>query len=72
MLPEYKEQDWDIDRLSISRIFIPFSKLFYNNKKKYIYSGEECIQFKNRNPIFKSLMRIEFEDAMKEYLDFSK
>ncbi|MFX1497710.1 MAG: hypothetical protein ACFFBH_09305 [Promethearchaeota archaeon] len=68
MIPEIKEKNLDIDRSSISRIIIPFSKIFYTGKRNDIYSGEEVIQFKNRNPIFKSLMRIEFEDAMKEYL----
>ena len=33
-----------------------------------IYSGTEQIRFNNRHPIFRTLMKIEFEDAMRQYL----
>jgi hypothetical protein len=32
-----------------------------------IYSGSENIQFKNRHPIFKALMKLEFEDVIRTY-----
>ena len=32
-----------------------------------IYSGEEVIQFNNRHPIFKTLMKLEFEDAIRSF-----
>lgn len=32
-----------------------------------IYSGEENIRFNNRHPIYKSLMKIEFEDILRSF-----
>jgi len=32
-----------------------------------IYSGKELISFKNRHPIFKTLMKLEFEEALRKY-----
>jgi len=32
-----------------------------------IYSGEENIRFDNRHPIYKSLMKIEFEDVLRTF-----
>ena len=32
-----------------------------------IYTGVENIQFKNRHPIFKALMKLEFEDVIRTY-----
>ncbi|MFX0076061.1 MAG: hypothetical protein ACFE96_11500 [Candidatus Hermodarchaeota archaeon] len=32
-----------------------------------IYSGEEVIQFNNRHPIFKTLMKLEFEDVLRNF-----
>ncbi|MFW9772845.1 MAG: hypothetical protein ACFFFB_10650 [Candidatus Heimdallarchaeota archaeon] len=53
---------------SISEFVIPYSKIIRNPITRYIYSGNENIPFKNKNPIFKSLMKIEFETAMRDYL----
>ncbi|MFX0010631.1 MAG: hypothetical protein ACFE9R_09970 [Candidatus Hermodarchaeota archaeon] len=33
-----------------------------------IYYGEEKIEFKNRHPIFKALMKLEFEEAIRKYM----
>ncbi len=30
-----------------------------------IYSGEETIRFDNRHPIYKTLMKLEFEDILR-------
>lgn len=54
------------EKLEISRAIKPFISSSY---KSDIYSGNENISFKNRHPIFKALLRIEFEDAIKEYLN---
>lgn len=35
--------------------------------KPDIYSGAEKIQFNNRHPIFKALMKLEFEDVIRNY-----
>ena len=32
-----------------------------------IYSGEESIQFKSRHPIYKTLMKLEFEDVLRRF-----
>ena len=32
-----------------------------------IYSGEESIRFNNRHPIFKTLMKLEFEDVLRSF-----
>ena len=32
-----------------------------------IYSGEETIRFDNRHPIFKTLMKLEFEDILRSF-----
>jgi len=56
-------------KLEITQIITPFSKLSKNVDIRDIYSGNEKIPFGNRHPIFKSLLRIEFEDAIREYLE---
>jgi hypothetical protein len=33
-----------------------------------IYSGEETIRFNNRHPIYKTLMKLEFEDILRSFL----
>ena len=33
-----------------------------------IYSGEETIHFDNRHPIYKTLMKLEFEDILRSFL----
>jgi len=32
-----------------------------------IYSGEESIRFDNRHPVFKTLMKLEFEDVLRNF-----
>ena len=32
-----------------------------------IYSGEEIIRFDNRHPIYKTLMKLEFEDVLRSF-----
>jgi len=36
-------------------------------EKSDIYSGEETIRFNNRHPIYRALMKIEFEDVLRNY-----
>jgi hypothetical protein len=52
---------------TLSQIVEPYSKFFAMNKKKDIYSGNETIPFSQRHPIFKSLMKLEFQDALREF-----
>ena len=37
------------------------------NELKDIYSGNEQIEFNNRHPIFKTLMKLEFEDILRSF-----
>ena len=37
-------------------------------KRLDFYTGEEKISFRNRHPIFKTLMKLEFEDVIRNYL----
>ena len=32
-----------------------------------IYSGEETIHFEDRHPIYKTLMKLEFEDVLRSF-----
>jgi hypothetical protein len=32
-----------------------------------IYSGEETMRFDNRHPIYKTLMKLEFEDILRSF-----
>ncbi len=38
-----------------------------NLKLKDIYSGNEQIEFNMRHPIFKTLMKLEFEEIIRKY-----
>jgi len=44
-----------------------FNSGVINVDESDIYSGEETIRFNNRHPIYKSLMKIEFEEALRKY-----
>jgi len=57
------------EKLELSHTINPFSKLSKKVDIRDIYSGNEKIPFRNRHPIFKSILRIEFEDAIREYLE---
>lgn len=46
----------------VSQIFIPFSDISSQPPDDYIYSGGEKILFRERHPIFQTLMLIEFEN----------
>ncbi|NVM45267.1 MAG: hypothetical protein HWN79_10145 [Candidatus Lokiarchaeota archaeon] len=40
-------------------------ELFHNQTD--IYSGQESIRFNDRHPIFRTLMKIEFEEVLRNY-----
>ena len=44
-----------------------FENSVYVKEISDIYSGQETIRFANRHPIFKSLMKIEFEEVLRKY-----
>lgn len=52
---------------TLSQIVQPYLKFFAMNKKEDIYSGDETIPFSQRHPTFKSLMKLEFQDALRDF-----
>jgi len=47
-------------------------KIFSDNRESIqkiadIYSGEEIMRFDNRHPIYKTLMKLEFEDVLRSF-----
>jgi len=56
--------------LESKNIFIrvlPFSKLIESRDRLDIYTGEETIPFEKRDPLYKSILRKEFSNAIKEF-----
>lgn len=51
----------------LSQIIITFTIFLDNNHEPDIYTGHEKISFQQRHPIYKALMRTEFEDDIKIY-----
>ncbi|NVM43833.1 MAG: hypothetical protein HWN79_02860 [Candidatus Lokiarchaeota archaeon] len=57
--------EYDTVELVISKIIVPFSEVLKASRAPDIYIGYEKIPFKNRDPIYKSIMRQEFSDAVR-------
>lgn len=51
----------------IPMIVQPYSCFFNLNTKPDIYSGNENIPFEKRHPTFKTLMKLEFQDVLREF-----
>ena len=51
----------------LERIIIPFSTFIPRKSAKDIYTGKEKIPFKERHPIYKAILKLEFEDAIKSW-----
>ena len=69
-IKEKKEQFFDIDlefRKTLSQIVQPYSSLFAIKEKEFIYSGEETIPFSQRHPTFKTIMKLEFQNEMRQF-----
>lgn len=58
-ISEYKTLE-----LAISEIIIPFGEVLKASNVPDIYSGYEKIPFEKRNPIYRSILREEFADAI--------
>lgn len=56
-----------IESKNFIRLIVPFSRLMKNRNSVDIYTGEESIPFENRDPLFKSILRKEFSNAIKEF-----
>jgi hypothetical protein len=52
---------------SFIKLIVPFSKFMKHLQSEDIYTGEESIPFENRDPLFKSILRKEFSNALKEF-----
>ena len=48
---------------------IPISSIITKKIAEDIYSGYEDIAFKDRHPTYKTLLKLEFEEAIFSYLD---
>lgn len=54
-----------VKHIKLENEFIKPNKLFPTQID--IYSGEESILFNNRHPIYRALMKIEFEEVLRSY-----
>jgi hypothetical protein len=54
-------------RETLSHIIVPYSNFLTLSTKPDIYSGEEAIPFEERHPIFKSIMKLEFQDEIRQF-----
>lgn len=59
---EYYTPDFNFN---LSEVVIPFSKILNTKESSFIYSGNEKIPFKERDPKFKMILRHEFSDLLK-------
>jgi len=56
--------DW---RALYKNLSVPFSSFIKQKRPKDIYSGVETIPFEKRDPLFKSILRKEFSNAIKDF-----
>jgi hypothetical protein len=57
--------EYDTIETVLSKIIIPFSELMGTNGAPDVYLRYEEIPFEQRDPVYKSMMRQEFADAMR-------
>ena len=57
----------DYDNLEdvLSKIIIPFSEVMRDSHIPDVYTGHEKIPFEKRYPLYQTIMRQEFADAMR-------
>ena len=53
-------------QINISKAVIPFSKIIGTHKATDVYSGNENIPFKERDPEYKMILRQEFFNYIKD------
>lgn len=53
--------------ITLSEIVIPFSSFIEKKMCSDIYKGYEKIPFQQRHPIYKAILKIEFEEAVQEF-----
>jgi hypothetical protein len=67
-------KDYDSNDISIKplRLAVPFEVFFKKKTPPDIYTGNELIPFEKRDPLFKSILRKEFSNALKEFYNTLK
>ena len=60
-------QEYDNIKIILSKIVVPFSVIAKEIGAPDLYSGCENIPFENRDPLYKSVIRQEFADAMRSF-----
>jgi len=60
-------QEYDNIKIILSKIVVPFSEIAKELGAPDLYSGCENIPFENRDPLYKSVIRQEFADAMRSF-----
>jgi len=59
--------DYDNIDMVLSKAIIPFSEVMEACSVPYVYVGHEKIPFEKRDPVYKTLMKQEFCDAMRYF-----
>lgn len=62
--------EYDNLEIILSKIVVPFSSFEKVSSAPDLYSGSEKLPFEARDPLYKSLMRQEFADAMRAFRKF--
>lgn len=57
--------DYDNLEVVLSKIIISFSEVMKNSQVPDVYAGYEKIPFEKRYPLYKTIMRQEFADAIR-------
>ena len=52
----------------LSKMLVPFSEMVVDSKVSDVYVGHEKIPFEQRNPVYKSMMRKEFEGEVNRFM----
>ena len=60
-------QEYDNIKIILSKIVVPFSNLEKISSAPDLYSGGEKIPFEALDPLYKSVMRQEFADAIRDF-----
>ena len=59
--------EYDNVEIILSKMVVPFSKFEKASNAPDLYSGGEKTPFEARDPLYKSVMRQEFADAMRAF-----
>ena len=54
---------------NLKDLIISFSKFGNSGPTRYIYYGHETIPFKKRHPAYQAILRYEFADAVRKFIN---